>query len=129
MGFSNTLVASMIRSLGVNIKTAVPMKVLESVRRGKVAIARVDVGCKLTSPRKKGRLGCFAPGSSVTSQNMVRRGVVVSVTSPVGDKFKLLKFDGFREVGGLELSLQEVSAKFDSVQASDRLRPTAPFWG
>ena len=43
---ASTLVASMISSLGVNIKTAVPMKVLESVRSGKVAIA-VDVGCKL----------------------------------------------------------------------------------
>ena len=113
VGFANTLVASMISSLGVNIKTAVPMKVLESVRSGKVAIARVDVGCKLSESVKKGEIRMFR---CALSEDDVRRGVVVSVTSPGGDKFKLLKFDGDREVGGLELSLQEVSAKFDSVK-------------
>ena len=39
----------------------------------------------------------------------------MSLTSPVGDKFKLLKFDD--RVGGLELSLQEVALKFDSRRA------------
>ena len=115
-GFGSTLMASMISSLGVNIKTAVPVKVLESVRRGVVAISRAEVGCKVSESVRKGEIRLFR--CEITAEN-ARAGVVVSVTSPAGDKFKLLKFDKGRggDAGdGLELSLQEVSARFDSVK-------------
>lgn len=114
-GFANTLMASMISSLGVNIKTAVPMKVLEAVRSGAVAIASAQVGCKMSENVKKGEIRLFR--CRLTEED-TRAGVVVSVVSPAGDKFKLLHFaEGNGVAGkGLELSLQEMSAKFDSVK-------------
>ena len=116
VGFANTLVASVISSLGVNIKTAVPVKALEAVRRGETTGGVVDatMGCKLSESARKGEIRLFR---CALSEEDVRRGVVVSATSPSGDKFKLLKFDrASNGDGGLELSLQEVSAKFDSVK-------------
>lgn len=113
-GFGSTLAASMLSSLGVNIKTAVPMKVLETVRAGKVAIAHIDFGQKVSESVRKGEIRLFR--CEVTEAD-ARRGVVVSVTSPAGDKFKILKFDQARgAMSGLEVSLQEVSSRFDLVK-------------
>jgi len=115
--FANTLVASMISSLGVTIKTAVPIKALEAVRAGAIAITDVVMPCKLNESVKKGEIRLFR---ATISEEDARAGVVVSVTSPSGDKFKLLHFD--KNPGrdgasaGLELSLQELSAKFDTVK-------------
>ena len=81
VGFANTLVASVISSLGVNIKTAVPVKALEAVRRGETTGGVVDatVGCKLSESARKGEIRLFR---CALSEEDVRRGVVVSATSP-----------------------------------------------
>jgi|Transcript_1251 curved DNA-binding protein CbpA len=117
--FASTLAASMISSLGVTIRTAVPIKALEAVRSGAVQVTDVTMPCKVSEYVKKGEIRLFR---CVLSEDDVRAGVIVSVTSLAGDKFKLLHFDqndgrnGAPE--GLELSLQEMSAKFSSMKRS-----------
>ena len=118
-GFASTLAASMISSLGVTIRTAVPIKALEAVRSGSVPVTDVTMPCKVIESVKKGEIRLFR---CTLSEEDTRAGVIVSATSLAGDKFKLLHFHqndgGNGAPEGLELSLQEMSAKFSSMKRS-----------
>lgn len=113
LGTVNTMFAALFSKLGVPIKTTISANVLEEAINGTVTVRPLPLGRSLHDKVEK--QGAHFYRISI-SDAQADAGIVVRVTSTAQSKFKLLYFD--QEDGGLELSLQEDSAKAGSITSA-----------
>eukprot|EP00250_Pteridium_aquilinum_P010691 c19569_g1_i1 orf=619-1884(+) len=114
LGTVNTMFAALFSKLGVPIKTTISANILEEAINGTVTIRPLPLGRSVHDRVEK--QGAHFYGVSI-SDAQAEAGIVVRVTSTAQSKFKLLYFDQ-EETGGLELSLQEDSAKTGSTTSA-----------
>ncbi|KAJ9709096.1 hypothetical protein PVL29_000862 [Vitis rotundifolia] len=114
LGAVNTLFAALFSKLGVPIKTTVSATVLEDALNGVVTVRPLTLGQPVV---KKVEKQCAHFYSVTLTEEEAQTGFVCRVQSSDKSKFKLLYFDQ-EEGGGLNLSLQEDSAKTGKVTSA-----------
>ncbi|GJT49673.1 hypothetical protein Tco_0975830 [Tanacetum coccineum] len=114
LGAMNTMFAAIFSKLGVLIKTTVSATVLEEALNGTVTIQPIALGQPIV---KKVEKQCAHFYSVTITEKEAQAGLVCRVQSSDKSKFKLLYFDQ-QENGGLNLALQEDSAKTGKVSSA-----------
>ncbi|KAI3516331.1 hypothetical protein L1887_15245 [Cichorium endivia] len=114
LGAMNTMFAAIFSKLGVPIKTIVSATLLEEAINGTVPTLPLTLG---KSVSRKVEKQCAHFYSVRVTEKEAQAGIVCRVQSADKSKFKLLYFDQ-DENGGLNLALQEDSAKKGKVTAA-----------
>ncbi|KAD2393784.1 hypothetical protein E3N88_40761 [Mikania micrantha] len=114
LGAMSTMVAAFFSKLGLPIKTLVSSTVLEEAINGNVLASPLALGKPVS--RKVEKQSAHFYSVRITDME-AKAGIVCRVQSPEKSKFKLLYFDP-DENGGLNLALQEDSAKKGKVTAA-----------